>query len=288
MQKIYSSFSLHFLINQKKSGGNCNLASVQKRILLSGPRIQLSIYNRKKRVDFIKKFRKCANSVSGDIPRELINPCAAYLAKAFTPIYNACLLTKYWPDFWKIETIVPIPKTISPRGMDDIHPMTTLWSKMLESYISSLTIQETAQNWKPSHYGERKGSSLDHVVINIWDKILTRLDSNKKAVVLAGIDFSNSFSRCAYQEILNAYAKLGLSDWGIRMHATFLTNRKMRVKIGNVLSDEQEVTGGTVQGSVLVVLDHNAVMEFVDEALDSTDVFKYVDDLTVEVAFLSF
>ena len=56
----------------------------------------------------------------------------------------------------------------------------------------------------------------------------------------------------------------------------------MRVKIGNVLSDEQLVTGGAVQSSVLGVLDHNAVMEIIDKSLQDTDVFKYVDDLTVE------
>ena len=83
----------------------------------------------------------------------------------------------------------------------------------------------------------------------------------EKAVVLAGIDFSKSFSRCSYQQILQAYSKLGLSDWGLEMHAAFLTDRKMRVKIGSILSTERDVTGGAVQGSVLGVMDHNAVME---------------------------
>ena len=65
------------------------------------------------------------------------------------------------------------------------------------------------------------------------------------------------------------------------MHAAFLNNRRMRVKIGNILSNEKIITGGAVQGSVLGVLDHNAVLEFVDEDLDvnSTGIYKYVDDL---------
>ena len=117
------------------------------------------------------------------------------------------------------------------------------------------------------------------MLVEVWDRILRGLEENK-AVVLAGIDFSKSFSRCSYQQILKSYAKLGLSDWGIRMHAAFLTQRKMRVKIGNIVSSERDVTGGAVQGSVLGVMDHNAVMEFVDEELDG-DFFKYVDDLTM-------
>ena len=78
--------------------------------------------------NYIKKFKKCSSRVNGDIPKELVNPCATSLAKALTPIYNACMLTKRWPDFWKVETTVPIPKTLSPGSFDDIRPisMTTL------------------------------------------------------------------------------------------------------------------------------------------------------------------
>ena len=48
-------------------------------------------------------------------------------------------------------------------------------------------------------------------------------------------------------------------------HAAFLTDRTRTVKVGNILSDPSPVTGGAVQGSVLGVLDHNAVMETVDD-----------------------
>ena len=73
-----------------------------------------------------------------------------------------------------------------------------------------------------------------------------------------------------------------MSDWGISMHAAFLTERHMRVKVGNIISDKHHVTGGAVQGSVLGVLDHNAVIEFLDEDIAYQDVYKYVDDLTVD------
>ena len=63
------------------------------------------------------------------------------------------------------------------------------------------------------------------------------------------------------------------------MHASFLQDRFMRVKVGNTLSDKCTVTGGAVQGSVLGVMDHNAVMELVDEDF-LTESHKYVDDLT--------
>ena len=207
------------------------------------------------------------------------------LAEALTLIYNKCLISKAWPRKWKVETVVPIPKTISPGSMDDIRPisMTTLWSKILETIVAQFTLQETGRNWKNDQFGGRKGTSADHVLISLWDKILEGIDSQGgKASVITAVDFSNSFSRCSFQQILLAYQKLGLSDWGLAMHAAFLSNREMRVKVGNILSNPHPVTGGAVQGSVLGVMDHNAIMEFIDEDNDFQQFYKYIDDLTLE------
>ena len=131
----------------------------------------------------------------------------------------------------------------------------------MESFVAGFTLLETKQNWKSNQHGGRKGSSTDHVLIEIWDKILRELDAPKsKAAVICGIDFSKSFSRCSYQLILESYVRLGASQWVIDMHAAFLTDRMMQVKVGNTLSPRLHVTGGAVQGSVLGVMDHNAVM----------------------------
>ena len=73
--------------------------------------------------------------------------------------------------------------------------------------------------------------------------------------------------------------QLAATQWVIDMHAAFLIGRLMQVKVGNTLSPRLNVTGGAVQGSVLGVMDHNAVMEGVDEDF-LMEPHKYVDDLT--------
>ena len=123
----------------------------------------------------IRKAKKSNSRVNGDIPRDLVNPCAKSLAVALTPIFNACLLNKKWPARWKVETIIPIPKMPSPGGLEDIRPisMTTLWLKILESLVAKFTLEETAKNWKMVQFGGRKGSCTDNVLVNLWDKILS-------------------------------------------------------------------------------------------------------------------
>ena len=127
-------------------------------------------------------YKKCNSKVTGDIPRELVNPNSCKLAQALTPIYKASFLNKSWPEVWKVKTVIPILKTISPGSFDDIRPisMTTLWSKIFESYVATFTLQETSINWKNYQYGGRKGSSTDHVLISLWKCYVRRFLSKSE------------------------------------------------------------------------------------------------------------
>ena len=145
--------------------------------------------------------------------------------------------------------------------------MTPIWSKVVEGFIANFTLIETKGAWKHNQHGGRKGSSIDDVLVKLWERSMKALEPTKdsRGVVLCGVDFSKPFSRCSYQQILVAYQKLGAPLWVINMHAAFLTNRAMQVKIWHVLSPQVAVTGGAVQGSILAVMDHNAVLEDVDD-----------------------
>ena len=91
--------------------------------------------------------------------------------------------------------------------------MSPLWSKILETIVAEQTIAESFNNWEPNQHGGVKGSSTDHIIVEVWDKILRSLDKSteNKAVVFTALDFSKSFSRCSYQQILKSYADVGAS-----------------------------------------------------------------------------
>ena len=152
--------------------------------------------------------------------------------------------------------------------------MSTLWSKILESFVAGFTIQETKNHWKSNPFGGLKGMSTEHVLIDTWNRILKGLDGGEKskAFVMTVLDFSKSFSKCTYKEILTAYSRLQASQWLINIHRAFLENRTMVVKVGTTLSKPIKITGGAVQGSVLGIMDHNAVLESLDDDLQGIHV----------------
>ena len=49
----------------------------------------------------------------------------------------------------------------------------------------------------------------------------------------------------------------------------------------NSISEPCRITGGAVQGSILGIMDHNAVLENLDDGLDEIYIAKYVDDITL-------
>ena len=100
-------------------------------------------------------------------------------------------------------------------------------------------------------FGVVKGCSGTHMVMKIWQKILTNLEDRRAATILTSIDYAKAFNRLSFQHCLRAFAKRGASTPIIRLIATFLRNRMMKVRVGSSWSDPRHVTGGCPQGSIL-------------------------------------
>ena len=162
----------------------------------------------------LSNYKIPSSTVPGDLPKVLVKKVHKVLAIPLTKIYNRCLANTAWPRLWKNEVVVPIPKVQTPASYNDIRPisMTPLWSKVMESFVAHYTLLETSKNWKDNQHGGRPGSGTDHVLVSMWNYTLEALDgaeeNRARASVLCGIDFSKSFSRCSFQEILKAYRDL--------------------------------------------------------------------------------
>ena len=155
--------------------------------------------------NILASYKKPNSAVQGDIPGSLVGNNSTVLSVPLTMIYNTCLARTTWPKRWKVETLVRIPKKMTPTTYNDLRPisMSTLRSKILESFISEFTMQETGPYWKGSQHGGIKGSSTEHILIDTWDRTLRSLERGRnKCVVMKALDFSKSFSKCTHQEIL--------------------------------------------------------------------------------------
>ena len=65
----------------------------------------------------IKRMKKKASTVTGDIPWRLILEYSVEFSSPLCNIYNSASFDGVWPDIWKVEYVTPAQKIYPPNSM---------------------------------------------------------------------------------------------------------------------------------------------------------------------------
>ena len=199
----------------------------------------------------IRAAKKPNSAVAGDILPRLLKKHAALLARPATMLFNAVFESGTWPASWKGETTVVIPKNSNPSSLSECRNIscTNFLSKVLESIVLDDLRREIPTD--PCQYGGLKGASVDHLLVDAWEAILSALDNNNHSILMS-IDFEKAFNRLDHRACMSELRKLGASPQTLGLVQAFLTGRTMRVKLPDgSLSNPRALSGGSPQGSVL-------------------------------------
>ena len=106
-------------------------------------------------------------------------------------------------------------------------------------------------------YGNQKGISIQHYLINMIDKILT--DANSKsteitAVLATLIDWKDALPTQCQKLGIKAFIECGVRPSLIPLLVNYLQGRTMIVKWHNKTSKEKTLPGGGPQGGTLGLL----------------------------------
>ena len=82
-----------------------------------------------------------------------------------------------------------------------------------------------------------------------WNDIMRGLEDPRACITLVSIDFRKAFNTMCHRNCIEALVSLGATSEQALLVASFLRNRIMRVKVGEVLSTPRLVPGGAPQGS---------------------------------------
>ena len=223
----------------------------------------------------LRKFKKPKSMVRGDIFPDLVTQFADFLAVPLTSIYNEISRTLTWPGIWKEEFVTIIPKTRTPREIGQLRNIscTMLASKVYESYVLGWALEQVSL--KENQFGGTKGCSPAHLLVSVWQNVLADLEDCRAATLLTAIDYAKAFNRMQYQACLQSFAEHGASNEIIALVATFLTDRRMTVRVGSQWSRPRSVNGGVPQGSILGVL----LFNITTDNLEDDPAARPVDDL---------
>ena len=140
------------------------------------------------------------------------------------------------------------------------------------------------KNIDPSQYGNMKGKSINHYLIDMINRMLTTLDNNSKkdtfAVVANLIDWSKAFPRQCPKLGVDSFIRNGVRPALIPVLASFFQNRKMLVKWHGCKSSIRNLPGGGPAGSSIGLLEYLSQSNNNADCVSPEDRFKFVDDLT--------
>lgn len=174
-------------------------------------------------------------------------------------IYNYCLRNMYYPQEWKLGTIITIAKpNTNHKKASNYRPITLLpvLGKIFEKIIKQ-RIQESIGNKIPGYqFGFREKTSTMHpLAILVSNVQATKLKGQKSAAVF--LDINKAFDSIWHMGLLYKLKKLECPDYLIHLIKGLLEHRVLQIKIENCLSDKFTPEQGVPQGSPLSPLLYN-------------------------------
>ena len=247
---------------------------------------EVSVYEK------INKLKNTRSTFAIDIPNKLRKEFAVELCGPLSNIINSCLLEQYYPKLWKYEFITPAPKISHPKVIKDLRKIssTSDYSKVFEGFIKDWILEDISDKIDVGQFGGQPGTGTEHMMVCLVDRILKLLDSttDSVAVIAAMIDWSSAFDRQDPTLAIQKFIKLGVRASLIPLLASYLEDRKMRVKFNGKMSNEHDLIGGGPQGTLLGLIEYLVQSNDAADCVSEEDRYKYIDDLSVlELVFLS-
>ena len=227
--------------------------SDRSRVERDGLRIPggLGVFTMERTEKRLKESRKTDSRDEGDPLPHLIRCFPDAFAGPVSEIYNRVNDTGYWPAQWKTEYLTVIPKVSNPADLSECRNIgcTSAFSKILEYQVLAKLRAELIPD--EGQYGGVPKCGVEHLLLDLWEKILTSMEGGNTAAILLGVDYDKAFNRMEHDICLEQLRKLGALSGSISIVRAFLEERMMTIVINGHKAEPMPIQRGSPQGSVL-------------------------------------
>ena len=191
------------------------------------------------------------------LPAVVMKECFNLLTPVLTSIVNTSLSTGVMPDVLKIAAVTPTLKKHNAdfTKYESFRPISNLKfvSKLVEkavcvqltAYITSNGLSKTFQSAYKSFH------STETALLRVQNDILCALDRNE-SVILVLLDLSAAFDTVDHTLLVTRLSTcFGFHGTVLKWLKSYLSSRKLFVKVGNSHSSQRALKCGVPQGSVL-------------------------------------
>ena len=126
-----------------------------------------------------------SNSAPGidGISPKFVKMARVVLTPILTKLYNKCLKRGCFPDEFKVDQVIPNPKTLTPKELGEFRPISrlNLFSKISEKVLKTkiMDFVDKYNILSLQQFEFITNSSIELAITTIYDKFLDNLDKNQ-------------------------------------------------------------------------------------------------------------
>jgi hypothetical protein len=147
--------------------------------------------------------------------------------------------------------ICAIPKVTPCSAVENLRPisLTSVLSKIQESYAIEWINQDVGANVNECQYGGLPGSSAVLALVNLIHKWYLAMETPGRVIRIIFLDFRKAYDLVDHNKLLENCEKIGVRPALISWLGSYLKDRSQVTKFRNEFSQEARVKGGVPQGS---------------------------------------
>ena len=214
-----------------------------------------------------------------NIPGKLLKLGSNELCLPIANLINACLSKHVFPGNMKCAEVSPIYKKDDKLNKNNYRPVSILTSlsKIFESVMNDQMYGYLSKLLENLLSAFRKGYSCQSLLIKFIEDTKKAIDNGEYVGVIF-MDLSKAFDCLPHGLLIAKLHAYGFSDSSCELVASYLTDRKQRVKISNTRSDWHHLSKGVPQGSILGPLLFNVFMNDMFYFIERCLLYNYADD----------
>jgi hypothetical protein len=158
------------------------------------------------------------------------------------------------PDAWKDANITPLFKKDLRHAKQNYRPisLTAIIGKVMENLVKSPMVNYLSRYdliSKNQHGFVRKKSCMTNLLETL--DIITEVVNRGFSIDLIFLDFAKAFDMVSHAGLLVKLKSFGFDDQLIKWMKSYLSGRRQRVVLGDIVSSWKDVLSGIPQGSIL-------------------------------------
>ena len=188
------------------------------------------------------------------ISNRLLKISGPYIYEALTNLFNLSLTTNKFPTRWKIAKVFPLHKTEERDNANNYRPISVLSSlarlferlvyNQMYAYLSKHRLINTRQS------GFRSLHSTMTALLDMTNQWCFNIDKGMLNGVIF-LDLKKALDTIDHEILKMKLACYGLKECSLEWLESYLTNRVQVCHVNGIYSNEETISCGVPQGSIL-------------------------------------